>query len=285
MLAGVVLEELLVQFAADPREQYLALCSMPCTWHHYVLLARVGRELYEKFFRNYTRKQWALDPSQLDKSVTARVPIRTNRDDRYFTDRFQAMPRDGYTPMFQRMLAHRNITVRLGTENAEIVGAEAFKRVIYTGPIDEYSATIWQAAVSVDPVPARDAAAKWFQAVGTVNYPQDEEFTRISEYKHMTGQDHPWTSITYEYPTADGDPYYPVPRPENQAIYKQYEALADAERNTWFVGRLATYRYLNMDQVVGQALSVFRRIEDEVPRAVRLGGGAAIDRALAAGPA
>ena len=251
-----------------------------------VIVARVGRELYEKFFRNYTLKQWALDPSQLDKSVTARVPIRTNRDDRYFTDRFQAMPRDGYTSMFQRMLAHRNITVRLGTEYREVVGAKAFRRVIFTGPVDEYF------GFRFGKLPYRSIRfrhetlrQRQFQAVGTVNYPQDQEFTRISEYKHMTGQKHPWTSITYEYPTADGDPYYPVPRPENQAIYKQYEALADAERHTWFVGRLATYRYLNMDQVVGQALAVFRRIEDEVPRAVHVGGGAAIDRTLAAGRA
>ncbi len=231
-----------------------------------VIVSRVGRELYEKFFQGYTRKQWGLDPSQLDKAVTARVPVRTNRDDRYFTDTFQAMPRDGYTQMFERMLDHPNITVRTGTDYADIIGTVRFRRLVWTGPVDEFFG--WR----FGKLPYRSLRFRHetlpqerFQSVGTVNYPQDRDYTRISEYKHMTGQEHPWTSVTYEFPTAEGDPYYPVPRPENQALYKQYEALADAEPDTWFVGRLATYRYLNMDQVVGQALATFRRIEAEVP--------------------
>jgi UDP-galactopyranose mutase len=250
-----------------------------------VIVSRVGRELYEKFFQFYTRKQWGLDPSQLDRSVTGRVPVRTNRDGRYFTDRFQAMPRNGYTRMFQRMLEHRNITVRLGVDYSDVVDRVSFRRLIYTGPVDEFF------GFRFGKLPYRSIrfrhetlAQAQFQPVGTVNYPQDQDYTRISEYKHMTGQDHPCTSITYEYPTQDGDPYYPVPRAENQALYKRYEALADAEPDTWFVGRLATYRYLNMDQVVGQALAAFRRIEDVVPRAAQ-GGGAVVDRAAAAGPA
>jgi UDP-galactopyranose mutase len=233
-----------------------------------VIVSRIGRELYEKFFQGYTRKQWGLDPSQLDKSVTARVPVRTNRDDRYFTDRFQAMPRDGYTAMFEQMLDHPSITVRLGTDYRDLQGRVPFRRLIWTGPVDEFFG--WR----FGKLPYRSLRFRHetleqerFQSVGTVNYPQDQDYTRISEYKHMTGQKHPWTSVTYEYPTAEGDPYYPVPRPENQALYKRYEALADAEPDTWFVGRLATYRYLNMDQVVGQALAAFRRIEEEVPRA------------------
>jgi len=233
-----------------------------------VIVSRIGRELYEKFFQGYTRKQWGLDPSQLDRAVTARVPVRTDRDDRYFTDQFQAMPRDGYTAMFERMLDHPNITVRTGTDYAEIAGTMRFRRVIWTGPVDEFF------GCRFGKLPYRSLRFRHetlqrerFQSVGTVNYPQDQDYTRISEYKHMTGQEHPWTSVTYEYPTAEGDPYYPVPRPENQALYKRYEALADAEPDTWFVGRLATYRYLNMDQVVGQALAAFRRIEEEMPRA------------------
>jgi UDP-galactopyranose mutase len=242
-----------------------------------VIASRVGRELYEKFFQGYTRKQWGLDPSQLDKSVTARVPVRTNQDDRYFTDRFQAMPRHGYTAMFERMLDHPNITVRLGTDYRDLQAAVPFRRLIWTGPVDEFFG--WR----FGKLPYRSLRFRHetlrrerFQPVGTVNYPQDQDYTRVSEYKHMTGQEHPWTSVTYEYPTAEGDPYYPVPRPENQALYKRYEALADAQPGTWFVGRLATYRYLNMDQVVGQALATFRRIEDEVPRA---GGDAPPSRA------
>ena len=250
-----------------------------------VIVSRVGRELYRKFFQLYTRKQWALDPSQLDRSVTARVPIRTDRDGRYFTDRFQAMPRDGYHAMFRRLLDHRKITVRLGVDYKAAAQQFSFKRLIYTGPIDEFF------DLRFGKLPYRSIRFRHetrrqsqFQPVGTVNYPQDEDYTRISEYKHMTGQQHPWTSITYEYPTAEGDPYYPVPRPENQALYKRYEALADAEPNTWFVGRLATYRYLNMDQVVGQALSAFRRIDEALPRSAAGGGTATVDRA-AAGPA
>ena len=232
-----------------------------------VVVGKVGRELYEMFFRGYTRKQWALDPSELDKSVTARVPTRTNRDDRYFTDRFQAMPRDGYTAMFARILDHPNITLRTGMDFKEARHRFSFRRLIWTGPVDEYY------GFRFGRLPYRSLRFRhetrdqeWVLPTGTLNYPAEEKpFTRVSEYKHMTGQVHPKTSITWEYPSAEGDPYYPIPRPENQALYKKYEALADAEPDTWFVGRLATYRYYNMDQVVGQALATFTRIDQEVP--------------------
>ncbi len=232
-----------------------------------VVVGKVGRELYELFFRGYTRKQWALDPSELDKSVTARVPTRTNRDDRYFTDRFQYMPRDGYTAMFRKMLDHPNITVRTGMEFAEARKRFSFRRMIWTGPVDEYF------GFRFGKLPYRSLKFRhetldkeWALPTGTVNHPAEgTPFTRVSEYKWMTGQEHPKTSVTYELPSAEGDPYYPIPRPENAALYKKYEALADAEQETWFVGRLATYRYYNMDQVVGQALSTFERIQKVVP--------------------
>jgi len=229
-----------------------------------VIVSRIGRELYEKFFQGYTRKQWGLDPSQLDRSVTARVPVRTNRDDRYFTDSFQAMPKHGYTQMFARMLDHPNIDVMLRTDHKDLPESITYRRLIWTGQIDEFF------DYRFGKLPYRslrfrheNLPMEQFQSVGTVNHPQDQDYTRVSEYKHMTGQVHSSTSITYEYPTADGDPYYPVPRPENQALYKRYESLADAQPDTLFVGRLATYRYLNMDQVVGQALATFRRIEQQ----------------------
>jgi UDP-galactopyranose mutase len=232
-----------------------------------VVVAKVGRELYELFFRGYTRKQWALDPSALDKSVAARVPTRTNRDDRYFTDRFQAMPRDGYTAMFRRILDHPNITVRTGMDFATARRRFRFRRLIWTGPVDEYF------DFRFGRLPYRSLRFRhetldreWALPTGTVNHPAEATpYTRVSEYKWMTGQRHKRTSITYEYPSAEGDPYYPIPRPENQALYKRYEALADAEADTWFVGRLATYRYYNMDQVVGQALATFDRIVRSVP--------------------
>ena len=232
-----------------------------------VVVSRVGRELYEKFFRGYTRKQWGLDPSELDHSVTARVPVRTDRDPRYFTDSFQFMPAHGYTRMFERMLDHPRITVRTGTDYASVQREARFNRLVWTGPVDEFfgcrfGRLPYRSLRFVHQTLDQDQ----FQPVGTVNYPQTEAYTRITEYKHLTGQAHPQTSITFEYPEADGDPYYPVPRPENQALYKRYEALADATADTWFVGRLATYRYYNMDQVVAQALATFKRIEAQVPR-------------------
>ena len=231
-----------------------------------VVVSVVGRELYEKFFQGYTRKQWGMDPSELDKSVTARVPTRTNRDDRYFTDTFQYMPKHGYTRMFEAMLDHPNITVRTGTDFADVRDSVAYKRVIWTGPVDEYFGFRF-GKLPYRSLQFRHDTLDQEQALpcGTVNYPQTEDFTRVSEYKHMTGQKHPKTAITYEYPSATGDPYYPIPRPENAELYKKYERLALATPNVWFVGRLATYRYYNMDQVTGQALATFKRIQEALP--------------------
>ncbi|NNM73183.1 UDP-galactopyranose mutase [Enterovirga aerilata] len=231
-----------------------------------VVVSKVGRELYEKFFRGYTRKQWGVDPSELDKSVTARVPTRTNRDDRYFTDEFQFMPAQGYTRMFETMLRSPNIHVMLQTDYRDVKDVVPHRRTIYTGPIDEYF------GFRFGKLPYRSLRFRHetldqerYQPVGTVNYPMSEDYTRISEYKHLTGQVHPKTSITFEYPSAEGDPYYPIPRPENAELFKKYERLALATPDVWFVGRLATYRYYNMDQVVGQALATFRRISDALP--------------------
>jgi UDP-galactopyranose mutase len=234
-----------------------------------VVISAIGRELYETFFQGYTRKQWGMDPSELDKSVTARVPTRTNADDRYFTDKFQNMPADGYTRMFENMLDQAGIELELGVDFEDVRGETVYDRLIFTGPIDEYF------DYRYGKLPYRSLKFRhetldqaWFQPVGTVNYPDPTTpYTRISEYKHMTGQISGRTTITYEYPSAEGDPYYPVPRPENQALYKKYEALALETSNVQFVGRLATYRYYNMDQVVGQALATFRRIAERDGRA------------------
>lgn len=233
-----------------------------------VVVAQVGRHLYETFFRGYTRKQWGLDPSELDKSVTARVPARTDTDDRYFTDRFQAMPEDGYTAMFARMLDHDNITVVLGTEFADLA-RDDFEGVVYTGPIDEfYDFRFGKLPYRSLRFDHRTLQTAQFQDTATVNYPsEDVPWTRITEYKHLTGQEAAATSITYEYSAASGDPFYPVPREENQAIYKRYQALALAEPDVLFVGRLATYRYYNMDQVVGQALATYRRLKPRLDAA------------------
>lgn len=226
-----------------------------------VVVSKIGRELYEKFFKGYTRKQWDLDPSELDASVTSRVPVRTNKDDRYFTDTFQAMPMHGYTKMFRNMLSHPNIKVLLNTDYKEVIDVIPYQRMVYTGPIDSFFNYCF------GKLPYRSIEFKFdtldtevFQPTGTVNFPNEHPYTRITEFKYLTGQKHSKTSIVYEYPTAEGDPYYPIPRPENAALYKKYKVLADSMTNTFFTGRLGTYKYYNMDQVVAQSLTLFEKL-------------------------
>jgi len=230
-----------------------------------VVVNRVGRALYNKFFRGYTRKQWGLDPSELDASVTARVPTRTNRDDRYFTDTFQQMPLHGYTRMFERMLAHPRIQVMLNTDFRHVAALLPWRHMVYTGPIDAffdhrhgrlpYRSLDFEHVTLHPPVPGTLVLP-----VGTVNHPNDHAYTRVSEFRHITGQAHAATSLVYEHPRADGDPYYPVPRPENATLFRRYEADAEQCPHVTFVGRLASYRYYNMDQVVAQALATHKRM-------------------------
>jgi len=238
---------------AEPREQIRTSED--------VVVSKVGRELYEKFFRNYTRKQWGLDPSELDASVTSRVPTRTNRDDRYFTDTYQAMPLRGYTRMFENMLDHPNIKVLLNCDYREVEKVIPFRKMIYTGPVDTYFDYCY------GKLPYRSLEFKHethdvsvFQSAPVVNYPNDQLYTRITEFKYLTGQEHAKTSVVYEFPKAEGDAYYPVPRKENAELYAKYKALADATPDVHFVGRLATYKYFNMDQIVAQALTQYGKI-------------------------
>lgn len=226
-----------------------------------VIVSKVGTELYEKLFRGYTRKQWGLDPSELDAQVTARVPVRTNRDDRYFADIYQAMPKHGFTRMFERMLSHPNIHVLLNTDYQDVAGLFPKAQLIYTGPIDEYF------DFRFGKLPYRSLRfrfetldEKQHQPVAVVNYPNEHPYTRVTEFKHLTGQRHAKTTLVYEYPCDDGDPYYPVPRPENAELYRRYKTLGDATPNVHFVGRLGTYKYYNMDQVTGQALALYARL-------------------------
>jgi UDP-galactopyranose mutase len=227
-----------------------------------VVLSQVGRHLYETFFQGYTRKQWGLDPSELDKAVTARVPTRTSTDDRYFLDSHQAMPRHGYTRMFENMLDHELIRLELGVDWLDLRRERLAPQTIFTGPIDLFFDHRF------GPLPYRSLEFRHetldkrrHQPVAVVNYPDEATpWTRVTEYKHLTGQVHPKTSICYEFARAEGDPYYPIPRPENQALFKRYEALARQRPDVTFVGRLGTYRYYNMDQVVGQALAAWRRM-------------------------
>jgi UDP-galactopyranose mutase len=228
------------------------------------ITARVGRELYETLFAGYTRKQWGIDARELDASVCGRIPIRTDGDDRYFSDAFQAMPRDGFARMFERMLDHPNIELCLGTRFEDVADRVRFDRLVYTGPIDAYFGNCFGA------LPYRSLQFAFenheierYQATGVVNYPGSEPFTRVTEFKHLTGQTHPTTTIAREYPRATGDPYYPIPRADNRALYAKYASKAAGERNVTFVGRLAEYRYYNMDQVVASALEAFEQLATE----------------------
>ena len=228
-----------------------------------VVVTQVGGDLYQAFFEGYTRKQWGLDASQLDKSVTSRIPTRTSTDDRYFLDSFQAMPKDGYTKMFERMLANDRIDIVLNTDFTDLRGEFPEAHIIYTGPIDEFfDHRFGQLPYRSLTFRHETHDRRRLFPVGVVNYPSEQvSYTRVTEYKHLTGQVHPKTSICFEFAHSDGDPYYPIPCPQNQELYKQYEALARTRPDVTFVGRLGTYKYYNMDQVVGQALATFNRMQ------------------------
>jgi UDP-galactopyranose mutase len=226
-----------------------------------IVIAQVGRELYEMFFKNYTKKQWGLDPSELDASVCARIPVRTNRDGRYFNDKYQAMPKHGYSEMFRKLISHPNIHLLLKTDYKEILDLVPFNKMIYTGPIDEFFDH------KFGRLPYRSLRFEFetldqecYQPVSQVNYPNDYDFTRIVEIKHATGQRHQKTTIVREYPLEKGDPYYPIPREENQLLYERYKKEADKLKDVYFIGRLANYRYHNMDEVVALALELFETL-------------------------
>ena len=230
------------------------------------VVAKVGRDLYEKFFRGYTRKQWERDPSELHASVCGRIPVRTNTDDRYFTDWHQAMPTDGYTAMFERILDHPNIDVSLSTRFEEVRDEVDHSHLVYTGPIDgffdyrfgklPYRSLEWE--LRNEPTPD----GGYVLPAGSINYPsEDVPHTRVTEFRRLTGQSpHPSSTLAVEFPRSEGDPYYPIPRDDTRALYRKYEALASELADVTFVGRLARYQYLNMDQVVGQALSAFAKL-------------------------
>lgn len=232
-------------------------------------ISRVGRDLYERIFKPYTKKQWDKWPKELDASVLARLPVRTTRDDRYFNDPFQALPKDGYTAMFENMILNNpNITVRLNVDYFSVKEhLPKHSLLVYTGPIDafyaskglaklEYRSIFWEKEY-IEP------ESGYYQPAWVVNHPSgDVGWTRISEYKHSPNQpegakDLPGTVIFKEYSTDTGDPYYPVPNPRNQELYEKYQKLAENEPGVTFVGRLASYKYFNMDQAILNALDLY----------------------------
>lgn len=227
-----------------------------------VIISQVGYDLYEKFFKYYTYKQWNMWPAELKPEVCMRIPVRTNNDDRYFNDAYQMMPLDGYTKLFEKMLDHPNIDIMMKTPFPSVRDSLDYKHLVYTGSIDEYF------EYKYGKLPYRSVEFEYetfnmkrYQTVGTVNYPSpDVLFTRITEYKHMTGQDLDMTTIAREYPTSEGEPYYVIPHDGAIDLYNKYKADALEQRNVSFVGRLAEYRYFNMDQVVARALELANAI-------------------------
>lgn len=229
-----------------------------------VIVSKIGRGLYEKIYKAYTIKQWDLEPKELDSSVCGRIPVRTSRDDRYFTDKYQAMPKHGYHKMFEKILKHPNIHIMLQTDYKEIKELIQYKKLIWTGPVDEFF------DYKYGKLPYRSLRfehetldVEYYQPVCQVNYPFDYDFTRIVEIKHVTGQKHCKTTIVREYPTDEGEPYYPIPRPQNTKLYHKYKEEADKLKDVYFIGRLAQYKYLNMDEVIDGALKIFERIKNE----------------------
>lgn len=253
-------------FTAEQLEEYFAQRRVPVGRIENardVVVSQVGRELYELFYEGYTRKQWGLDPSELPPEVTQRIPVRFNRDTRYFDDPYQGIPTDGFTAIFERMIRSPNITLQLGTDYRSMA-SKPFGRLIYTGPIDEYF------DFAYGRLPYRSLAFRFetldmerFQEAGVVNYPGEQEYTRITEFKHMTLQSHPKTTICYEYGATEGPLCYPIPTQANRRLYERYKARAEELDRVHFVGRLAQYEYLNMDQVVGRALAVFDEIRTD----------------------
>jgi UDP-galactopyranose mutase len=229
------------------------------------VVSKVGWDLYEKFFRGYTRKQWRRDPRELHASVCARIPVRTNTDDRYFTDWHQAMPSEGYTPMFERILDQPGVEIRLETDFDDVRDTVEYSHLVYTGPIDAffeyefgalpYRSLEWE--LRNEPTPGGGLV----QPVASINFSsEDVPWTRITEFRHLTGQVHDSSTLAVEFPRSEGHPYYPVPSDDSRALYKRYEARAAELSHVTFVGRLARYQYLNMDQVVAQALAAFERL-------------------------
>ncbi len=227
-----------------------------------IIVNKVGIDLYEKFFKYYTKKQWELDPSELSSQVCGRIPVRTNIDDRYFTDKYQFMPEEGYAEIFKKMLNHKNIEIILNTNYKQIINDVKFSKMVYTGPIDYFF------DYKYGKLPYRSLDFIWenhqhesFQDAAVVNYVEEKpEFTRITEYKKITGQESEITTISKEYPNFKGEPYYPIINESNNSVHKKYFLEAKKLKNVLFLGRLAEYKYYNMDQVIMNALIKFNKL-------------------------
>lgn len=227
-----------------------------------VIISKVGPDLFEKFFGHFTKKQWNIEAKELSPSVCGRIPVRTNDDCRYFTDNYQFMPKEGYTKMFERILSNKNIEIVLNSDYKDLLNSVEFDRLIYTGPIDYFF------DYKFGKLPYRSIRFEFenysrevFQEAAQINYTDnDYPFTRVTEYKKITGQKADSTTISKEYPLTDGEPFYPVPTEENRSLYSRYRKLSKSVPGTLFCGRLAEYQYFNMDQVVANTLKIFNKV-------------------------
>lgn len=226
-----------------------------------VVVSQVGEYFYDRLFRNYTFKQWGVYPDVLSPEVTKRIPVRFTDDDRYFDDQYQGLPQEGYSKLFKNLLSNKNITVILNTDFKDVINDIRFNRLIYSGPVDYFF------DYSHGSLPYRSlnfefetVDNEYYQEVAVVNYPNDYDFTRITEFKHMTLQKHDKTTIVKEYPKNEGEPYYPVPIQEAHELYKKYEKMALNLKSVHFLGRLAKYKYYNMDQAIKKSLELFEEI-------------------------
>jgi UDP-galactopyranose mutase len=225
-----------------------------------ITVNQVGRELFEAFFKNYTKKQWNLFPNELSPSVCGRIPVRSTDDCRYFSDKYQFMPKEGYTKMFEKMLSHKNIEIALDTDYKNLMNEIKFDKLVYTGPIDAFF------DYQFGKLPYRSIRFEYdyyekqnYQSTGQVNFvDMKEEYTRVTEYKYLTLQDAAGTTISKEFSLKDGEPYYPIPTEQNRELFLKYRAMSGTLRNVIFCGRLAEYQYYNMDQVVANAIHLTR---------------------------
>jgi UDP-galactopyranose mutase len=233
------------------------------------VLNKVGTELYEKMFRHYTKKQWDKYPEELHASVLERIPVRNNFDDRYFSDKYQALPKGGYTKIFENLLASTNIEVLLNTDYFDIADdLGGFEKLFYTGPIDRFFGFKHSLEQKLEyrsiNFVSETVDQEFYQENSVVNYPGTEvDFTRIIEYKHFGNQKSDKTTIVREFTVDEGEPYYPVPNSRNQDIYNLYKEEAEKLTDVFFVGRLANYKYFNMDQAFKNALDLFKKLEPD----------------------
>lgn len=250
-----------LNLSCDQVEDYLKKQAVPMDKVHTskdVALSKVGVDIYEKMFETYTKKQWGVDPSELDTSVISRIPVRLDRDTRYFSDKYQGMPKHGYTKLCEKMIENKNIKILLNTDYQEIIDDVKYEKLIYTGPTDYfYQYKHGRLAYRSINFKFETFVQEEFQEAPVVNYPNDYDFTRITEFKKLTGQEHNKTTILKEFPCSEGEPYYPFPTKEHKEQFSLYQKEMEREKNVIFLGRLAEYRYYNMDAVVRRALDIF----------------------------